>query len=142
MKNGNKKFKHMKTFETHSENKGEIIKGEFVEMNVMENGLGLMLTLTPDGIEEVADIGTDEDRFIEIFEDIQVNSDWMFHLDMGNSGFGLTEAPGFTAGYVQNDDGEFASTHDDSAVYYYKDYVIKNFMSELYPNGSVIFKKG
>ena len=113
---------------------------EYLSLEVQENGL--LVTVTSEG-KEFLEENIENDyfaKFEEIFESIMTNSEWEFHRDLGNSGFGLTSADGLTNGYGYNDDGEYEG-HEDSQVYFNSDYAITSFIEELISEGSYFLNK-
>lgn len=135
-----KKLKRFDEFITESHLYDQ--KGEYVGVKIHPNSLELYLTAKgEEKIDTDDEMSLLEDNFMtEYFEDIQVNSDIIYHSDLGSSGFGLTEAPGFTIGYDINDHGEYVET-SDSQLYYYNDYMIHSFVDILKKEGRVFFKK-
>lgn len=114
-----------------------IHEGEYLILKPSEKGL--TIELTEEGKEEIDEISSDHD-FYDFFEDIQGNSDYEYHSDLGSSGFGMTDAPGITYGYYYDDDGDCVD--DDSSyseIYLYGNYVIKSFLDELKEKGEVFF---
>jgi hypothetical protein len=116
-------------------------EGEYVGIKLSKNALTLYLT--DDGRAKISeDTEKSEVNFIEeYFEDIQVNSEIDFHDDLGERGFGLTEAPGFSIEYGYNDDGEYVDSNGHGQVFYYDNYMITNFIEVLQRDGKVIFNK-
>lgn len=137
-------MKHIKNFKLFNESLNNSYSGRYLELEALPNGL--KISLTPEAKEELEEILPEEkihdDDISDMFDDIQGNSEYLFHLDMGIVGFGLTEAPGITDGYQINDDyTEYELIGDTAEVYYYGDYMIKSFKKELKNNGYVIFDK-
>jgi hypothetical protein len=113
---------------------------KLIELEELPNGL--KISLTKEGMETALEDGLTEDNFDEYFEEIQSNSEYIYHYDLGQSGFGLTEAPGITLGYGYDDNGEFTDEgNDDSEVYYFNEYQIESFVDKLIDKGFVIFQK-
>lgn len=126
--------------------KNEEWRGRYLKLEVVPNGL--IVHLTEEGRKEAEENKDNEshclceNNFYEYFEDIQVNSEWLYHHDIGTAGFGLTEAPGFTDGYYMDDDGELTDKgHDDSEVYWFPNYMVENFCETLLKEGEVFFSK-
>jgi len=132
----------------------ETIGGTYVTLEKYANGI--KFTITEEGKElleeEYADggmpsFGVDgnipESVFWDMFEDIESNSEYMFIEDMGAAGFGLTEAPGILDGYYLADNGnKFITDYPESAeIYWYPDYMVKNFLIELKETGETFFTK-
>lgn len=122
---GNTKFNH---------------SGRYIELEVDPNGLWVILT--EEGRKEAEENKDDEkhrlceNNFYEYFEDIQANSEWLYFDDMGEAGFGLTNAPGFTVGvsdYLTDD------VDDDAEVYWFPNYMVENFCETLIEEGKVFF---
>lgn len=132
-------------FEFINENINNNHSGRYIELEVVPNGL--WLHLTEEGRKEAEENKDDENHclcennFYEYFEDIQVNSEWLYHHDMGTAGFGLTEAPGFTDGYYIDDDGELTDKgHEfNSEAYWFPNYMVENFCETLMQEGKVFF---
>lgn len=116
----------------------EEILGKLIRVKFSENSLKLFLT--EEGIEMVQDNeNLDESDFVQnYFEDIQVNSDIEYISNLGEAGFGLTDAPGFIVGYDMDDNGEYIET-PESKLYYYNEYAIHNFLEILREDEYVIF---
>ena len=135
-----------------------ITKSNYLSLEIVDNGL--ILRLTQAGKREIKDLmpegfKTNKDKpflehthfcqhvdFVDFFEQIRCNSEFIYFDDMGEAGFGLTSAPGITDGYYYNDDAELTDKgHDDSAVYWYPNYCITDFIEELYTTGKTFFQK-
>ena len=118
-------------------------KREFRYLILEPDPNGLWIHLTSEGKEELEN--TEEitdDNFYDLFEDVQGNSEYIFHSDLGQSGLGLTEAPGITDGYIMNDNGsDYEEYYDSGIIYIYPDSYKKSFMEDLFFNGKVFFKK-
>jgi hypothetical protein len=115
-------------------------EGAFVGVKFISNSMELYLT--NEGKEKIKeDKDLDELNFFdEYFEDIQVNSDIEFVSNLGEAGFGLTDAPGFMVNYDIDDKGQHVET-SDSKLYYYNDYMLYNFLEVLKRDGVVIFNE-
>ncbi len=101
---------------------------------------GLKISLTDDGLEEANEEGLDWQKFYDLFDDVQGNSEYVYLDDGGNSGFGLTQAPMILEGYYIDDEGEYKTDYPESAkVYYFGDYMVNDFAELLHKNGEVIF---
>lgn len=109
---------------------------------------GLKLKLNKEGKqkveEDMADHKDQYDIWYDLFDDIIGDSEYIFHKDMGESGFGLTNAEGITDGYHYV--GETRKMYDadfpkSANVYWYPNYQVKNPLEELYEDGSVFFTK-
>jgi hypothetical protein len=108
---------------------------------------GLKISLNEEGIEEIKDLKDDDksdlDIWAELFEDVQGNSEYIFHSDMGNSGFGLTNAEGITYGYYY--EGEdihnlYKTDYPESAkVYWFPNYMVESPLETMIENGNVVF---
>jgi len=110
----------------------------FRYVNIKPTEKGLEITLTEAGKEEVAELKekgeTDVSILSDLFEDVQGNSEYRFHLDMGESGFGLTNSPGVTDGYEISEDvyGEWETQFPESAkVYWYPNYQVHDLIDVL-----------
>lgn len=135
-----KQLKFLKLYENYNESlyPAHDQAGRYITITVKENGI--VITLTPEGKTELEDIGIEENKFGDLIDDIQGNSSWRYIHDLGQGGFGLTEAQGFIYGYDLADDGEYLET-EDSSLYYYNEYMLNDFVEILYKNGSVFFNK-
>lgn len=108
---------------------------------------GLKISLNEEGIEEVKDLKEDDksdlDIWSELFEDVQGNSEYVFHADMGESGFGLTSAEGITDGfYYEGEDRSnlYKTDYPESAkVYWFPNYMITSSLDRMVREGSVVF---
>lgn len=114
-----------------------IINGNNITLEMMDKSL--KLTITDTGKELLEDIGMDEINFLELFEDIQVNSSFSFLPSVSELG-ALSEAPGIIYEYELTDSGEFVE-NEDSRLFYYNDYMLNNFVEELFNDGVVTFKE-
>lgn len=121
--------------------------GRYVNLEVVENGL--WIHLTDEGREELNDIIERKHEYLdyefyELFDDIRANSVWLYHDDMGEAGFGLTNAPGFTYEYVTGDDGELELVTPDSEgkIYWFPNYMVESFVETLLSEGKVFFDDG
>lgn len=134
-----------------------ITKSNYLSLEVVDNGLILRLTqagkreikyLMPEGFR------TNDDKnfvdhvhfcqhvdFVDFFEQIRCNSDFIYFDDIGEAGFGLTSAPGITDGYYYDDNGELIYENIYSEVYWYPNYMITDFIEELYTTGKTFFQK-
>lgn len=112
-----------------------IINGNNITLEIADKSL--KLTITSSGKELLEDIGMDEANFSELFEDIQVNSAFSFLPSVSELG-ALSEAPGITYEYELSDTGEFVE-NEDSRLFYYNDYMLNNFVEELFNGETVIF---
>ena len=116
------------------------IKEEYMGLRIINNEL--ILYLTTQGRRIVREEkGLDFELFWELYEGIQNNSDYLFHINLGEDGFGLTDAPGISFGYIIDRDGQYEQQTTNSYVFYYKDYMYTNFIEELESNGRLIFTK-
>jgi len=97
---------------------------------------GLKIELTEEGKEVIK-----EWNFWELFEDVQGNSDYQYHPNLGWDGLGMIDAPGITYGYIMGDDGEWEEIVSKSYIYYFDDYIINSFIDTLSEDGEVIFKR-
>jgi hypothetical protein len=134
-------LRHLKTFESYGKpvkesNSNDIEEGEYISLELIDNGLKVKLNDASSAKGEIGEVS--EVSFHKLFEDIEVNSDFKYSDDLGTSQMGLTEAPGFLFSYNISDDGTFEES-ESSVLYYYNDYMVKNFVEELFENGEVIF---
>lgn len=100
----------------------------------------LKVELTEEGREKAEEDGLDFQNFFDYFDDIQGNSEYLFHDDGGAAGFGMTEAPVISDGYYFDEDGKLVP-NVDSDVYYYNNYMITDFAEVLREKGEVEFDK-
>lgn len=108
---------------------------------------GLQVSLNEDGVELVKELKeegqSDWDIWSELFESVQGNSEYIFHLDMGDSGFGLTSAEGITDGYhYEGEDRSnlYKTDYPESAkVYWFPNYMIQSPLDIMIEKGSVVF---
>jgi hypothetical protein len=125
-----------------------MLKGQYLTLLTQPNGL--ILKLEPPGKEELnnhflawlVEIKKLEEDFYDLFEDIQINSEYLFHHDMGEAGFGLTQTPGFTKGYFYNEKDQYEALDENAKIYWYPNYQIKSFLKELYETGETFFNLG
>ena len=121
--------------------------GRYVNIKVMPNK-NLKLTLTDEGKDFVQEKLDDEKRsndnadlvhlenyFWEVGEDIWTNSEYDYSSNLGDSGFGLTEAPGIIMGN-RDDSGDW---EDDVLVWYYNDYMIRSFLDDMMNGDGAVF---
>ena len=114
----------------------EVIKESNKFLNISATKDKMILTLTDEGREEVAELRTafksDLEIMDELFETIAANSELLWHPDLGEIGMGLTSASGVTDGYGYDDDGNFTDDgRVDSRVYYFSDYMIRGEVDDL-----------
>jgi hypothetical protein len=114
---------------------------------------GLLIILNEEGVEELNDIisdnitsnnpKSDTDIWLELFEDVQGNSEYIFHSDMGESGFGMTSAEGITDGYYYEGEDRsnlYKTDYPESAkVYWFPNYMVERSISTLINKGEVFF---
>jgi hypothetical protein len=107
-------------------------------LSVEGNKNRLVLRLTEDAFSEIEDYRerglSDDDIMHNLFEDISANSDLTYHTNLGEAGFGLTDAEGVTKSYFMDDDGEWREDYrypDDAQVYYHNDYMLKSPIDAL-----------
>ena len=114
---------------------------------------GLLLILNEEGVEELNNITednitsknpkSDTDIWIELFEDVQGNSEYIFHPDMGESGFGMTSAEGITDGYYYEGEDRsnlYKTDYPESAkIYWFPNYMVERSISTLINKGEVFF---
>lgn len=107
--------------------------GRYLTLSKLANVL--KISLTDEGKEKIDEDGLTEQNFDEYFEDIMANSGYRFYFNLGEAGFGLTSAPGFTENYDEEDNT------DDFNLYYFEPYMIYDFTEILKTDGSVYFVK-
>ncbi len=108
---------------------------------------GLKISLNEDGIEEVKDLKENEksdiDIWSELFDDVQGNSEYIFHPDMGESGFGMTSAEGITDGYYYEGEDRnnlYKTDYPQSAkVYWFPNYMVESSLDTMIEDGEVVF---
>lgn len=115
-------------------------EGRYIKIEPVDGGL--WLHLTEEGREELENNDINEDRFYDLFDDVRGNSEWEYHSDMGEAGFGLTNAPGFTDGYVYEDNGELEAVDDTAKIYWFPNYMVESFVETLKDEGKVFFDEG
>lgn len=119
------------------------VSGKYLELFAENNGLRVVLT--EEGKEEIQELndkknGIVSDIMYDLFEDIQGNSEFLFHHDMGVAGFGLTSAEGITDGYYIDDNGNYHTEYPISAkVYWFPAYETTSIVDELIDKGEVFF---
>jgi hypothetical protein len=133
-------MKYIKKFESFYD--VEVEHYRYIDLEHLENG-NLKIILNDDGITESEDdYDFNESNFFNYFEDIETNSEYMYFQDMSQVGVGMTEAPCITFGYYLGDDGKITDNDysEYSEIFYYTNYMIKDFTEELKENGFVIFR--
>jgi hypothetical protein len=120
---------------------GNVEHYRYLDIEKVENGL--KISLNDDGKQNVEDEGGIEERnFGDYFEDVMGNSDYLFIENLGDVGFGLTDAPGILYGYDYNDDGLLMDDgRSDSEVYWFPNYMVREFTQDMLEYGFVIFTK-
>ena len=120
---------------------GDVEHYRYLDIEKLPNGL--MVHLNEDGKKESEESDNlNENNFDEYFEDVQGNSEYLYHNDMGDAGFGLTNAPGITDGYHIGDGGDLTDDdHEDSEVYWFPNYMVEDFTETLKKDGKVFFTK-
>ncbi len=118
----------------------ELRSGEYLTLERLKNG-DLKISLTEDGKVKVEDDGIEDTEFWDYFEDITANSGLLFFGSVSELEF-MTDAPGITIGYYYDDNGDYTDegNEDWSEVFYYPDYVIRDFTDDLKNKGYVIFQ--
>lgn len=122
-------------------------KRSFRYLTIEEFKNGLQISLNEEGIELVKELKEDGksefDIWYELFEDVRGNSEYIFHDDMGESGFGMTSAEGITDGYYNSDSGDgYETDYPESAkVYWFPNYMIISSLDKMYEEGKVFFTK-
>jgi len=116
---------------------------EWNYLKLRKEGNCLYLKLTPEGKEELEDLiekGNHGELAISyLFEDVQGNSS-MRYFD--KSPVGLTEAPVITEGYeFGNDDVLVPYRSGDGGIYWFPNYMIKDFTADLLKGETVCFVK-
>ena len=111
-----------------------IFNGEY--LNLIPTVEGLKIELTEEGKKVINDY-----EFWELFEDVQGNSGYKFHPNLGWDDIAMTDAPGITYGYNMGDDGEWEELEPNSYLYMYDDYIITSFFNILSKIGEVLFQR-
>ena len=108
---------------------------------------GLELAINEEGREEVkewqeGEMG-DYEIMGELFDTVQGNSEYMWHEDLGDRGFGLTSAPGITDGYYYDDDMNLTDKgqEDSAELYSFMGYEIHSPLELLLRDGKVFFAR-
>jgi hypothetical protein len=115
-----------------------ITRGEYLTLEVEKSG-NLIISLTDEGKEWVKENGpVTYDNFHDLFEDIQGNSELMYFQNLGDSGLGMTEAPGFTQGMYYGEDYELRAP-EDANLWWYPDYMIIDPFEKLSAGEKVVF---
>jgi hypothetical protein len=110
----------------------------FLDLEILENG-NLKIILNDDGKEEVDNNSINENNFSDYFDDIQGNTGYRYFYDASVIGF-MTEAPIIINQWDFDDKGDIVLT-EDSIIWTYNNYAIKDFTKELVEQGYVIFSK-
>ena len=99
---------------------------KFLELVPQKNGLKIILSA--EGKEEIKELReqypkwNNDDIFFELFDTIRGNSEYDYHPDGGEAGFGLTNAPMITDGYYPSESGRgYDTDYPESAEVYYYD---------------------
>jgi hypothetical protein len=136
-------MKFYEEYNSESENLNDIEQYQYISLKKLPNGIKIILN--DNGRELLNDTDDDKIKSEEIandlFDDVQGNSEYDFHQDLGDMGFGLTDAPGITYGYHYDDNNEYNEYGENAEVYYYNYYMLKNFIEELLEDGFVEFHK-
>ena len=117
-------------------------EGNWVKMKADKKGLTITLQrLDDDELDELRE-AVEDNNFefaYEMFEDIIANSEFVFHQNLGDSGLGMTDAPGFSLGIdvYGYDDDEFDD--EDGRLFYYNNYARYFIIEELLNKGKVFF---
>ncbi len=115
---------------------------EFEYIKLVPKEHGLEVQLTKEGIQKIKEDGITYQNADEYFEDIQGNSEFIYHNNLGDSGLGMTEAEGITDGYYFGDEGGYKTDHPDSAkLYYFNDYAIRFWGDDLKEEGKAFFQE-
>ena len=131
--------------------------GSYLSVEPLPNG-NLKVSLTDIGKEELKELMENAglkdfeenlpklyDIFTDLWDDVQSNSELIFHKDIGDAGFGLTSAPGITDGYYYEGEDRhnlYKTNYPESAeVYWFPDYMVIDPIAELFEKGEVIFTK-
>ena len=113
---------------------------EFRYLKLIPTDNGLEIQLTQKGQEKVKEDGLTYDNAPEYFDDIQGNSEYIYHDNLGESGFGMTGSEGITDGYHFESPGEFLTDFPESAkVYFFPNYQVQFWGDILKDDGSVFF---
>ena len=129
-------------FNLFENNSNDYRSFRYLDLEKLQNG-DLKIILNSDGKHEAYDEGLSYENFEEdFFDDVRCNSEYLYFDDIGEAGFGMTNAIGISYGYYYDDDGELTDLDNEeiSDVFIYTQYIIKNFTDELLKNGFVIFQ--
>jgi hypothetical protein len=111
----------------------------YLDLEELENG-DLKIILNSDGREEVKYNGIDSYNFSDYFDDIRANSEYLYWESISDAKLGMSDAPCITNGYYVDDIGNLMSYGLQCEIFYYPDYMVKDFTKELVENNFVIFK--
>lgn len=120
-------------------------KSNYITLSVYNTGIEISINrgMKRNFRELCKDLQFDENNIMsEIFEEIQCNSEFMYHFDLGESGFGITSAPGISFAYgLTEDPNNPYSESEDSELYWYPDYCVSSFIVRLHDTGKIFFPR-
>ena len=120
--------------------KGGKVGQEFRYLKLIPKENGLEVKLTKEGKAKVKEDGLTYGNADEYFEDVQGNSEYIYHNDLGQSGLGMTSGEGITDGYHYADGGEYETEFSESAkLYWFPNHQIQFWGDILKDDGSVFF---
>lgn len=127
-----------KLFEDFWGRHSDWIEYRYLNLEILENG-DLKIILNEDGKKEADEEGLTFQNFSDYFDDIRANSNLLYFDSIGDTGLGMSDAPCILDGYFYDDNT--LKEEDDFAteIYWYPNYMIKDFTEELYKNGYVVF---
>jgi len=133
-----KKFQLNETMISHDIS--ELHNGNYLNLERTING-DLKISLTDEGREKVEEDGISEETFFDYFEDITSNSSLLYITDISEIG-AMMNAPAIVIGYYCDDDGNYVdiNNEDYSEIFYYTNYIIRDFTEDLKTDEYVIFK--
>ncbi len=110
--------------------------GRYITLEEVQGGL--RIRLNKEGKKEAKTADFSEEKFYEFFEDVAANSEYLYFME---SPLGLTNAPVITDGYYYDDNGNFTHKgNENSKVWWYPDYFVKDFTEELKLTGETFFQ--
>jgi len=129
-------MKYLKIFENFDDS---IRHFRYLDLEKLENG-DLKIILNSEGKIEAEEYGISIDNFYDYFDDIRGNSDYEYFDDMDSVYLGMSNSPCITEGYFYDDNNSLVPEYENSIIFWYPEYVYKDFTEELYNEGYVIFK--
>lgn len=131
-------MKYIKTYEKYNDDYTGTQHFNYLDLEILDNG-DLKIILNSEGEKEVEEEDINLDNFDHYFEDVRGNSEYMYWWDLGDAGLGMTNSPGITNAYWYDDNGNLVENESGGYIYWYPNYMIKDFTEELKTKGYVIF---